>query len=254
MSANIVYLPPSLEPIANRYAADHVEEVEGLNPKDKRYASAFNKAKNRYCQEYVELCGGIQKGNPTALKAVHVFGVFSDILFNDKGGFIKKYLGDNDKAVQLSSRLKGDIVHLAHIWLETAANMKIKRSDKDFSGLVYQQKTENKAFDLEKLKEVNLRRLKRSAVIAALVVAIDSVYKLEQNTLDKAIENAISDVPDNYLNTEPVYANLANALKKPLLDAYKSINIGKVLSDALIGAQIAPTQEQIDNIIKGNKR
>lgn len=246
----IVYLPAWLEPKADRFASDYVEEALNLNKSDKSYENEYKKAKNRFCKEYYELSTGIQVSNPTSNKAYQTFSVFGDVLFRDGNGFVSKHVKDDEKAKLLASRLKGDIVHLSHIWLENAAAIKVKQADKMFSSMAYAMKSGNRDVDAEKMKEVNIHRLKRSFMIACLICAIDSIYRIDPNTLDRAVRNAIRDIPQNYLNSEYVYSNLAEALKKPLLNAFSGIDVEKVAEKALLDTNIMPSTDQISKIEK----
>jgi hypothetical protein len=251
---SVVYLPAWLEPKANRFASDFVEEAQGLNPSDKNYKNEYNKAKNRFCKEYYELSTGIQVGNPTSQKAYQTFSVFGDVLFRDGNGFVHKHVKDPEKAQLLASRLKGDIVHLAHIWLENAAAIKVKQADKMFSAMAYAIKTGNREVDAEKMKEVNIHRLKRSFMIACIICAIESVFRIDPNTLDRAVRAAVKNIPQNYLNSEYVYSNLAEALKNPLLAAFKGIDVEKVAEKALLDTNIMPSENQISKIEKGKSK
>jgi len=244
-----VYLPAWIEPKANRFAEDYVEEALGIKPGSKKYQNAYEKAKYTFCKDYYESQTGI-KANPTAVKAYQTFDVFADVLFRSGNGFVNQYVKNEDQARLLTSRLKGDIVHLAHIWLENAAKIAIKKIDKLFSGMVYAQRTGSRDVDENSMREVNIRRLKRAFMLSALISAIKSCYDTEPEALDKMIREAVKDIPTNHLNSEYVYANLSEALKKPLLDAYKTVNVTQIGENALRGANIKPSQEQAKKMEK----
>jgi len=224
-----IVLPTWLEPIADRYARDYVEEILNIEEGSRKYDENFKKAKYLFCKDYHEANTGIKIENPTTRKAGWAFDQFDDILFKgDKSqGFLGRNQRNPDHALMASRRLKADIVHLAHIYLEFADNMNIKKTDKALSDFEYRERTGNKEIDEASRIEINTHRFKRIFVVTALLSAIESVFRMPSKDLDLIINKAIRKIPVKALNNTGVHYAFTKALKDYFRAAYSGINVSE---------------------------
>ena len=189
-----VYLPEYVKPKAVKFAEDYVEEVEGIEKGDKRYEKAFSKALQKFCLDYYESMTGIKTSNPTTEKAGKAFSEFANVLFDGPESFIGKRAKNNDEAAVLKQRLKGDIMHLAHIYLQAEGGMNVKRADRLLSKFEYHEKTGDKVSDAKDIAEVNSDRMKRVFVVLSILAAVESVFKMSNAKLQAFVnkEKALS--------------------------------------------------------------
>jgi len=234
MNKTTIVLPKWLEPIANRYATDYVEESLGINKGGTGYAKNFKKAKFVFCKDYHEANTGIKAANPTTSKAGSAFDQFKPILFEGPQSFIGGNARNSDHAKMAARRLKADIIHLAHIYLEFGSKMDLKRTDQTLSDFEYRKRTGKAAIDKSEKIKVDKHRFKRTFVVTALLSAIESVYKLPDGDLNVLIDMAMNKIPEKKLNNASVHYEFSKVLIDHFRNAYKNVDIVRAGRDALI--------------------
>lgn len=251
----IVYLPPAVEPKANRYGADYTEEVMGeRNPNSPRYKKIFEKAKHAFLTEFHDNSGGIVS-NPTSAKAMTMFDAFDAVLFTGSDSEGEGWLSSRFKKfpaliMPLRARLKGAIINLAHLWLDASGDTKLAKKIDDYFGYTTNKQSKADAEEKEVLRRVNENRVKRAAIVGCIIAAVYSVFKMQYAELSKMIETAVKDIPTNQIGTGVFYKKFSRAIRPCVMTAYKNVDIESALRDLFRTASLVPTPEEVAAMAK----
>jgi hypothetical protein len=198
-----VYLPEYLEPMAHRFAEDHVEFVDEIGRNNPNYGRAYDRAFTRFCKDYHEALTGIQS-NPSTQQADSAFRAVET-------GFIPLVLDgriEKSKANVLIRRFKTSIIHLLHIYLarvNSKKDMKIKRQSNELldSMYEYQKKSGDKELTKQQMSEANKQRFIRMFLVASLMASIERIFTIDYRRLDRLMEKIFNgQVPTTMTNAE----------------------------------------------------
>jgi len=218
----VIHLPIWLEPIADRYASDYVEENLGIKKGAREYEKNFMAAKKLFCKEYHEANTGIKATNPTTPKTQSAIDAFEPLLFRGKQAFLERNTSNPEYLKMAIARLKGDVIHLAHIFMEFEG----KISSKEY---LYKS-----IMSAEEKEAIDKHRLKRLIIVCSVMAAINSLFNgLNKNQLDLLTDAAFKKIPTSDINKEHFRTRLAFVLKDYLVDAYKNVSIPSALDEAI---------------------
>ena len=238
MSEDTFVFPKYMEKSADAYAAACTEEIEGIgNPQSEAYEKSFKKYKRQWCKDHHESLTGI-RANPTTPKSGATFTEWNDELYSGGNSFIGKNAKNEDHGLAAKRILRGDLVSLAHTYLEYAGKLHVKQStslDGTFQRSDFEKKRTTGDDDTDKKNYQKAVRYcyKRAAILNALNAAINSVYAADFEALEEIIDSAISQIPDKEIDQTHMHQRFAGLLKNPLKQAYGQVDIKKIFSDSL---------------------